>query len=341
MTTLPDNLARWDGARRGSYEVWFATWNDPATRDGYWLRYVIESPLTAVGEPHGQLWFARFSARDPARSFGIHRRVPIASVTTATEPFEVTLGAARFGHDHARGALSGNGHAVEWSLTWTPSDRTLHQLPSVMYKRGGLGETTVLSPNVDVAVTGSLLVDGERITIAGAPAGQSHLWGTKHAHRWAWAHCNAFDDRPGAALELLHARLRRRGVNLPPMTVAVLRLPGQDDLAFTRFDQAIALGRAETSTGRIRFRAGSLGVRLDGELSCAPADVIRAHYHDPDGEERFCHFTALGDLRLTVSRRVRGRWTEVDELRAPRRAAFEIAAPTADPAVTREHVSVG
>ena len=336
--TVDDNHARWDGERRGCYEVWFATWNDPRTRDGYWLRYVIEAPLPGVGEPHGQLWFARFSATDPTRTFGIHRKVAIGSVATSRDPFAVTIGAARLGHDHARGALSGGGHAVEWSLTWAPSAPTLHQLPAVMYRRG-LGETTVLSPNVDVALHGTLTVDGERIALADAPGAQTHLWGTKHAHAWAWAHCNAFDDRPGAVLELLHARLVRRGVKLPPMTVAVLRLPGEE-LAFTRFDQAIAHGRATTETGRVRFRAGGLTVRLDGELSCQPADVIRAHYHDPDGAERFCHFTAVGDLRLTLSRRVRGRWREVDELRAPRRAAFEIAAPHADPAITREHVGV-
>lgn len=336
---VDDNHARWDGQRRGFYEVWFATWNDPVTRDGYWLRYVIESPLPGVGEPYGQLWFARCSARDPARSFGINRRYPIASVTTAREPFGVTIGPARLGHDQARGALSGGGHAVEWSLAWQPCERTLHQLPAVMYKRA-LGETTVLSPNIDVALRGELTIDGERTTLTAAPGGQTHLWGTKHAHRWAWAHCNAFDDRPGTVLEVLHARLRRRGVNVPPMTVAVLRTPGEE-LAFNRFDQALLGGRGETSTGRFTFRAGGLTARLDGELSCEPADVIRAHYHDPDGEERFCHFTAVGDLRLTLSRRVRGRWQEVDHLRAPRRAHFEIAAPTADAAVTREHVSVG
>jgi hypothetical protein len=285
------------------------------------------------------LWFARLSATDPTRSFGIHRRFPIASVTTASAPFAVAIGAARLAHDHASGALSGNGHAVEWDLGWIPNPTTLHQLPAVMYRRGGVGQTTVLSPNVDIAIGGSLTVDGERVEVVAAPGGQTHLWGDKHAHAWAWGHCNSFDDRPGVAFEFLHARLRRRGLSLPPLTVAVVRLPGED-LVCNRFDQALWAGPAELSTGRVRFRAGGLLLRLDGEFSCAPDDLIRAPYRDPDGDQRFCHFTALGDLRLTVSRRVRGRWRETDQLRAARRAAFEIAAPTADPAVTREHVDL-
>jgi hypothetical protein len=79
---------------------------------------------------------------------------------------------------------------------------------------------------------------------------------------------------------VLHARLRRRGVNLPPLTVAVLRLPGED-LAFNRFDQALWSGPAELATGRFTFRAGGLVARLEGELSCAPGDLIRAHLPRP------------------------------------------------------------
>ncbi|MEZ4404276.1 MAG: tocopherol cyclase family protein [Kofleriaceae bacterium] len=338
-STEADNLARWDGHRAGFYEVWFITCTDPRTGDGYWIRYVIEAPRPGVDEAHGLLWFARTSATDPTRTFGIHRRIPIASVRTETAPFAVALGAARLGHGHATGALSGDGHAVEWDLRWTPGTRTLHQLPAVMYRRGGLGETTVLSPSVDVAVAGTVTVDGARLELAGAPAGQTHLWGTKHAARWAWAHCNAFDDRPGVAFELLHARLVRRGVALPPLTVAVLRLP-DEELALNRFDQALLAGPAELATGRVKFRAGGLTVRLDGELTCRPDDLLRVHYHDPDGDERWNHFTPLGDLRLTVSRRVRGRWKVTDTLTAARRAAFEIAGPTPDPAVTRSHVRV-
>lgn len=337
--TVADNLPRWDGQRRGCYEVWYLTWVDLATGDGCWLRYVIEAPLPGVGEPYAQLWFARLCARDPARSFAINRRFAIASLATSREPFEVRIGPARLAHDAARGSLSGDGHAVEWDLRWTPGERTLRQLPPIMYERG-LGETTVLSPNVDVALTGTLTIDGERVALAGAPAGQTHLWGTKHAAAWAWAHCNAFDDRPGVTLELLHVRLRRRGLAVPPMTIAVLRRPGEE-LALNRFDQAFLSGPATTTaTGRVGFRAGGLLQKIEGELSCAPTDLVRAHYHDPDGDERYCHFTALGDLRLTVSRRVGGRWQVTDRLTATRRAAFEIGADRPDPAVTRDHVAV-
>jgi hypothetical protein len=123
--------------------------------------------------------------------------------------------------------------------------------------------------------------------------------------------------------------------------IIAIRQPGQ--LIVIHAPQQLLQARLELSeqaTGRFTFRAGGLVARLEGELSCAPGDLIRAHYHDPDGEERWNHFTAIGDLRLTLSRRVRGRWQVTEQLTAPRRAAFEIAGPTADPAVTCDHVAV-
>jgi hypothetical protein len=339
MSTEADNHLRWDRRRRGHYEVWYLTLNDPGSGDGYWIRYTLEAPLDGHGEPYAQLWFARFAAGGDRATFGINRKHPIASFAATEAPFSVTLAGNQLGHDHGRGALSGAGHAVEWDLRWTPGTRTLRQLPGVMYRRGGLGETTVLSPGVDVAISGTITVDGTRFELRDAPGGQTHLWGRKHAYAWAWGHCNAFDDTPGAALEVLAVRLRRRGLMLPPMTVCTLRLDGEE-LAFNRFDQALLAPAAETSTGRFRFVARSFTERIEGEFTCRPQDLVRAHYHDPDGEPSYCHNSCVGDLRLTLFRRVHGRWRESAHLLAPRRGHFEIAGRTKDPAVTQDHVTV-
>ena len=58
-----------------------------------------------------------------------------------------------------------------------------------MYRRGGLGETTVYRPNILVPVSGTITVDGETVQLAGEPGGQTHLWGRKHAYAWAWGRC--------------------------------------------------------------------------------------------------------------------------------------------------------
>lgn len=334
-----DNLRRWDGQRRGHYEVWYLTFNHRASGTGFWIRYTLESPLEGHGEPYAQLWFACFDRRNPTRTFGINRKLPIAEMTAAADPFAVSIGEAHLTGESARGSIAGAGHEARWDLSWAPAPRTHRQLPPVMYLRGGLGETTVLTPNLDVPVRGTVEVDGRRFDLSGEPGGQTHLWGKKHAHRWAWGHCNAFQGQPGAALETLSVQLQRGGRVLPAMTILTLYLDGHA-YRWNRFRDVPFTG-AEFGTGSYRFRATGLRHRLEGEYTCRPEDMVVAPYEDPDGEPSFCSNTEVADLRLTLFERAGlGRWRERAHLQAPGTGHFEVGSRERDPAVTKDHVTV-
>jgi len=336
MTNEQDNHRRWDGTSRGHYEVWYLTFNHLASQTGYWIRYTLEAPLEAVGDPYAQLWFAKFDAKDPARTFAINRKFPIAAMTASEAPFAVAIAGNQLGHDRMRGTLAGDGHDARWDLTWKPAAQTLRPLPDLMYARGGVGDTVFLSPNHDVALAGTITVDGHTLTLDGDPGGQTHVWGRKHAHNWAWGHCNAFDERPGAALEALCVRLKRRGMVLPPLTIASLTLDGEA-IALNQFRHTVA-NRGEFGTGFFRFRAWSPMVRLEGEFSARPEDMLVAPYEDPDGAASYCSNTEIGDLRVTVFRRAGTKWREAAKLTAPRRGHFEIGSRDRDVAVAKDHV---
>lgn len=334
-----DNHRRWDGKRRGHYEVWYLTCNHRESGTGFWIRYTLESPHEGHGEPYAQLWFACFDHRDPGRTFAINRKRPIAEMTAATDPFAVTIGEARLTHGGMRGAIEGNGHRARWDLHWSPAPRTHRQLPPIMYRRGGLGETTVLTPNLDVPVRGTIWVDGRRLELGGEPGGQTHLWGKKHAHRWAWGHCNAFDGQPGAALETLSVQLERGGRVLPTMTILTLYLDGRP-YRWNRFRDVPFTG-GESGTGFYRFRATGARYRLDGEFRCRPEDMVVAPYEDPDGEPSYCSNTEVGDLEVTLYERAGlARWRPRAHLLAPGTGHFEVGARERDPAVAKDHVTV-
>ncbi len=333
MSSEQANHRRWRDDLTGSYEVWYLTFNHAPTGQGFWLRFVIEKP--EYGPARGELWLARFDPKDPARTFGVHRR--FTGYGSSEGPFWISIGTSELTNDRTRGGFEGDGHAIAWDLHWQPAARPLPFMPDLAYTLG-IGETSVISPNPKVAMSGAITIDGERLQFEGATLGQTHVWGTRHAHSWAWAHCADFEDAPDAMLELITPRLVRRGVTLPPLVMITLELEGTRHY-FNQF-RHIPLNRASWSTTRVEFAARSALWKVEGVLSCTPEQMVNAPYYDPDGTHLYCANTEIGDARVIVSRRTAFGWREVRLLESHGRAHFEVGSRDPDPAVTRAHVTV-
>src|SRR5207253_1175385 len=106
--TALDNRMMWRG-QPGHYEGWYLTLSHRASRTGFWIRYTLEAPSTAHGQPYAQLWFCRGDGRAPEKTFGINRRFPIASLSHTQSPFSVTINDSQATHEGMKGTLSGNG----------------------------------------------------------------------------------------------------------------------------------------------------------------------------------------------------------------------------------------
>lgn len=346
-----DNLRRWSARDVGVYEVWYLTWNHAATDTGYWLRHVTEVPQPGHGAARAELWFARFDGKRPERTFAFHRRFPLPALSSQSSPFSLTLDGgehrATLAHGAASGAVAGDGHRVTWDLRWRPSEHIIRQLPDVMYKRGGLGETTVHTPNPRVPMSGTVEIDGEQLTFADVPMGQTHLWGKKHAYAWAWGRCAEWRGGEDAVLETLSVRLMRRGVKLPPISLTTLILGGKGRRAgegSAEHETIRSVGfwrglrnRAEWRTGRYAFTAEAGDVRLEAEMTAGLERFVVAPYVDPDGQEVFCANTEIGDARVQVWRKAGGVFRKAELLEAAGRAHFETGGRARPEGVARLH----
>lgn len=337
MSAEADNHRRWDGLSPQRFEVWYLTLNHTASGTGYWICYTLDAP--ASGQPFCQLWFASFDGRDPAGNVAIRQAHPIGALRCEEQPFAVHIDGSALHQDGARGQVEGDGHRARWELSWRPAAHAHRLLPPIMYRGGGLGESTVTGPNLDVAMSGSIEVDGRRVDLAGEAGNQSHLWGRAHPHRWAWAHCNGFDGRPGATLELLTARLRR-GIELPGMTVACLYLDGRA-YRWNRF-ASMPLCDAHVGPTSYRVSAWRPDVRIDALFRCRPGQMVATPYVDPGGGAPcWCHHTEIADVVVDVWRRGRlGRWRLDEQLMSAGRGHFEVGRPTRDPSIAWEYVDV-
>jgi hypothetical protein len=324
------NDLQWDG-KPGHYEVYYLTFTDPATRVGFWIRYTMVAPLPAAGdEPTCSLWLCAMDPADPSRNVGVKTTLPAASLSARKEPFRLDLGDAWLSDRGMAGAIESAGTRYEWELGWSP------RLPAYghvhpLLRAARLAKTVLFLPHPDVEVSGTVSLGGRRIEVSAARGGQAHLWGSKHASRWAWVHCNDFTARDGrrpseAFVDGVSVFVPRFGRELGPNTPIVGRLDGTDFNSISPL--AVRANPSDFDLQGWRFEGRARGIRVKGAVSARREDLVGVTYHDPDGELAYCYNTEVADMRLEVLRRQSRRWEQVDELSADGRAHFEYAQRT-------------
>jgi Tocopherol cyclase len=331
LTTVSeqDNAARATG-RSGWYEVWFLTFNDPATGTGYWVRSTYRAPKRGAGQ--AGVWFARFDPTDPTKTFGIHRRSNEWSISP--NAFAVRIGGeCLMSSGRTEGTAQAEGRTVRWELDYPTGGPTWRLLPDPFY-RWSLAPTKPFSPNVDTRVDGTVWVDGEALEIRNAPAQQGHLFGTRHAERWAWAHCASFEGEE-AAIHALTAQGRRGPFRTPFVTSVGVMWEGRWIRLFR------VSRRPDFGLGSWRVDVENRRYRLTGRIEAPPRAMLRARYEDPDGTARFCHNSEISSSRLALFERRAGGFEEVVLLESRGTTHAEWAGRTPAAAVEREFAEVG
>jgi hypothetical protein len=328
---VPDrwNALQWAG-QAGHYEVYYLTLTDPATGVGFWIRYTMVAPLPESGEEATcSLWFMAMDPKDPGANVGEKVSFPVSALSSNSDPFELRIDQAVLTDNGMKGSIESDGRALSWDLTWHPRLPAYgHVHPAL--RAAKLAKTILFLPHPDVEINGRIAMNGRTIEINGVHGGQAHLWGGKHATRWAWAHCNDFIGSDGGKrsdtfIDGVSVFVPRFGRELGPNTPIVARIAGHDVLSISPL--AVQRNASEFSLETWRFEARSRTRRLNGQVIARRQDLVGVTYHDPDGQLAYCYNTEVADMRLEVFGRERplAQWTKLDELEAPGRAHFEYA----------------
>jgi hypothetical protein len=280
------------------------------------------------------VWFARFDRDRPERTLALNAARPMDQVRDRADPFEVQIGDAQLTSGRAAGRLAGDGHDVEWELTWPTGGETVRLLPDALYP-GGLAPTKPFSPNPDTKFSGTVTVDGETTTLDGVPGQQGHLFGTRHAQRWAWAHCTAFDGEDDVVLSALTAQGKRGPLILPFTTFVALRRNGKW-IHLSKVSR-----QREQTLGAWRIDVGDRRYRLTGRVAADPSLLVQARYLDPDGTPRWCHNSEVASSRFVLFERQAGGFEEVASLSSVGTTHAEWAGRTPAPGAFVRHVELG
>jgi len=316
------NALRWDGSP-GHYEVYYLSATDRASGVGLWIRYTMVAPLD--GEATASLWFMAMDPRDGGLVGRKHNR-PASDLNATAEPFELRIGDCVLTD---RG-MTGGFDDVRWDLRWEPREPGAEHVHPLL-QRAKLAKTVLVLPHPAFELSGAVEWDGQALELDGARGGQAHLWGSKHAARWAWAHCNDFEGldgspRPDAWIDGVSVFVPRFGRTIGPSSPIVGRVAGRDfrstsPLRVTRNDSRFGL-----TTWHLEAADGDL--RIVADVDAPREQLVGVTYHDPDGDLAYCYNSETASMRVRVWERDRsvqeGRRL-VDELVSNGRAHFEYA----------------
>ncbi len=328
------NALRWDGTP-GHYEVYYLTVTDRTAGIGAWVRYSMLAPLPSSGE-HAScaLWVVTVDPRErPAVRFGEMASFGIEQLRAQTEPFELNLAGAMLTDRSMTGALNG----VTWDLCWSSAPAGLrHVHPAV--SRARLASTELVLAHPDLEIDGEITAGGRRLELSGARGQQAHVWGSKHARSWAWAHCNDFttldgEPRPGCFVDGVSAVVAAGRRELTNGTPVIASIDGRELRSFSPL-RVLSNYSVFSLTGW-SFEAIDRDLKLVGEVDAFRDQLAGVTYHDPDGELAYCYNSETASMRVNLYERARrvGRWRHVDALTARGRAHFEYAQRAAIPGV--------
>jgi hypothetical protein len=285
----------WSGAP-GRLEVWYATFTDPDTGEGFWLHHEVLVRLDGTAEAHG--WLAVFP---PGQSPVVERFGPQTVASPAPEGPEAWFEASDV--LVGRGVMRGRTAGLAWDLRYTDASSPLYTFPAYAWHRRLLPSAQVV-PWPSMELSGTVTVDERTVRLDRARGGFARIYGHGNAHRWGWLHADLGD---GDVLEVVAAQGRRPLLRaVPPKVFAQLRVGGVDwpedpllAAATTRARLGLPRWYATVTTPTRRLR---LGVRIP------PVAAVTLEYRDPDDTLAYCTNSCVADAEIRLERRLRSGW---------------------------------
>lgn len=303
-----ENMVVWRPFRVPFYEVYYLKFNFDDFRKAAWLRYTLLAPKKGLGEPSVSVWAMYFDREDPARNAAVKETYSTDQAVIDRDIFYFQiLEEGAIYNNGARGRAGSGGHELSWDLQYQPNEATFRLFPRIFY---GLPfpKSKLLSPNWSIRPSGWIQTDAARHPVAGAFGCQAHIWGSQHAERWAWAHCNTFRGDAAVVFEALTAQIRVGKKLSPPMTLMALSLPGGRILRFTSMAHwFLNKSRYDSSSWELKGAGGHW--RLIASVKNRPEQMVGVTYTDTDLSKLYCYHSETAAFHLELYEYRGGKFT--------------------------------
>jgi hypothetical protein len=294
-------------AQHGHVESYFIKANDPGGRRALWLKATIyagdRDPSRAVAEA----WAIAFDREEG--HVAVKTGVPFGAARFSEDEFDAAIDGCTFSERGTSGRVVTGDRSVAWELRLSSIGGQLRHFPLRWMYEASFPSSKLVSLAPDGWAQGQAHINGRTWDITGWPATIGHNWGRRHAPRYAWAHCNVWEDGGGEEGERPRKRedLVFEGVSaqialgpvLSPASALLFVRYGAKELGHRhvfgvgRYDQ-------EMTFRRWRFRSRRGGSSIEGELWAETDDFVGLYYPNPDGTMTYCLNTKLARAELAV-----------------------------------------
>ncbi len=325
---LNDYAVRWDPNDRGGHvESFFLKANDPDGDRAVWIKFTIYSPIGGVPTV-GEVWAILFDG--DGEHVAAKETYPISEMRLGPGDVGLALSDCSLEPGHTTGVLRApDSTELRWDLRYDSSVNPLYPLPMEWMYTAPFPKFKTLSPTADTRFHGFVEVGSTRFEVTDWPGMQGHNWGRAHAERYAWAHCNVFDDpgdasQEGAIFEGFSARIKLGPITTPFLTLVKLVhrgitydftdvtcwLRASSTLEHTSWDFVCVKGRQ----------------RLIGSLWTTPDRMVGLTYRNPNGDLTYCLNSKIAHCELRL---LEDGATRIN-LRSHAKAALEVAVKETD-----------
>ena len=284
------------GAGTAHYESFYLKAASPEGGRGAWIRYTVHQRPGA--EPTASLWLTYFDATADAPRAG--KATVDGGGLSAPDGSFIAIGRATMSPGRAQGEIAAPTLEASWDLSFAEGAAPLRHLAYDRLYRARLPRTKFEAPYPATTFEGELVLDGERVRIAGWPGMVGHNWGTEHAETWVWIQGSSLGGREGDYVDIAAGRVKLGPWTSPWVANGRIvldgeprRLGGLDRVYGTEV-------RAEPTGCEFTFPGKDVSIR--GRVGARKKDFVAWRYADPKGPEHETLNCSIADLKLAVER---------------------------------------
>ena len=297
----------WNGVRydagRDHVESYFLKATSPDALRALWLKATI---FAREGEPQravAEAWAIAFDRRaGHGHDIAVKHSLPFDRASFSRDQLQVSWeksgGSEHMSieRDRTQGEIASGKDRIRWDLKLRGERRPFVMLPYMKMYTGQLPSSKTVTPAPDLCFSGELEVNGERWEIDDWRGMQGHNWGRGHAERYAWCHCNQFEEDEELVVEVVSAQVRVGPILTPVLTLAYVRHRGVD-YAFN-LPKSLLSARGDIGLRRFHFTAKSKEASVSGLIEAHADDFVGLYYANPSGAMTYCLNSKLASARL-------------------------------------------